>query len=45
MTGEDISIKVEHVIKEGEVKIDDQDHKLKIVDEFWLQVIDEFGED
>ena len=33
---------MEYVIKEGEVKIDDQDHKLKIVDEFWLQVIDEF---
>ena len=33
---------MEYVIKEGEVKIDDQDHKLKIVDEFWLQVMDEF---
>ena len=40
-----IPTKVEDVIKEGELKIDDQNHKLKIADEFGFKALDEFDKD
>ena len=41
----DIPAKVEDVIKEGEKKIDDQNHKLKIADEFGFKAMDEFDKE
>ena len=33
---------IEEIIKEGETKLDDQNHKMKIADEFGFKAIDEF---
>ena len=41
----DIPTRVEDVVKEGEVKIDDQNHRLKIADEFGFKAVDEFEKD
>ena len=39
---EEIPNNIEEVIKEGETKLDDQNHKMKIADEFGFKALDEF---